>query len=68
MALKLLLNGMSLRSIARVLEISLDTVRRWLSRAANQSEEVHKVLLRELDISRVELDELWTIVEKKLHR
>ena len=38
LALKLLLNGMSLQSIARVLEISLDTVRRWLSRAAGQSE------------------------------
>ena len=68
LALKMLLNGMSLRSIARILEISLDTVRWWLSRAANQSEEVNEVLLRELDISKVELDELWTIVEKKLHR
>jgi len=68
LALKLLLNGMSLRSIARVLEISLDTVRRWLSRAAGQSEEVNEVLLRDLDISKVELDELWTIVGKKVHR
>ena len=64
----MLLNCMSLRSIARILELSLDTVRRWLSRAANQSEEVNEVLLRELDISKVELDELWTIVGKKLHR
>ena len=68
LALKMLLNGMSLRSIARILEIILDTVRRWLSRAAYQSEEVNEVLLRELDISKVELDELWTIVEKKLPR
>jgi len=68
LALKMLLNGMSLRSIARILEISLDTVRRWLSRAADQSEAVNEVLLRDLDISKVELDELWTIVGKKLHR
>ena len=68
LALKMLLNGMSLRSIARILEISLNTVRRWLARAAYQSEEVNEVLLRELDISKVELDELWTIVGKKLHR
>jgi transposase len=64
----MLLNGMSLRAIARILEVSLDTVRRWLARAADQSEEVNEVLLRELDISKVELDELWTVVEKKLHR
>ena len=31
LALKMLLNGMSLRSIARILELSLDTVRRWLA-------------------------------------
>jgi transposase-like protein len=68
LALKMLLNGMSLRSIARILEISLDTVRRWLSRAADQSEAVNEVLLRELNISKVELDELWTIVGKKVHR
>ena len=68
LALKMLLNGMSLRSIARILELSLNTILRWLFRAANQSEEVNEVLLRELDISRVELDELWTIVEKKLPR
>jgi transposase-like protein len=58
LALKMLLNVMSLRAIARILEIRLDTVRRWLSRAAEQSEEVKEVLLRDLDISKVELDEL----------
>ena len=68
LALKMLLNGMSLRAIARILEISLDTVRRWLARAAEQSEDVNELLLRELNISKVELDELWTIVGKKLHR
>ena len=68
LALKMLLNGMSLRAIARILEISLDTVRRWLARAAEQSEDVNELLLPELDISKVELDELWTIVGKKLRR
>ncbi|MDD1753716.1 MAG: helix-turn-helix domain-containing protein [Methanotrichaceae archaeon] len=68
LALKLLLDGMSLRSIAEALEISQDTVIRWLSRTADQSEEVNKVLSRNLSLSQVELDGLWTIVEKKLHR
>jgi len=64
----MLLNGMSLRAISRILEISLDTVRRWLARAAEQSEDVNELLLRELDISKVELDELLTFVGKRLHR
>ena len=45
---------MSLRAIVRIFEVSLDTVRRWLARAADQSEAVNEVLLRELDISQVE--------------
>jgi transposase len=68
LALKLVLKGMSLRSIAEVLEVSLDTVRRWLSRAADHSEEVNEVLLKDLNVTKVELDELWTFGGKKEYR
>lgn len=68
LALKLVLKGMSLRSIAEVLNIKLDTVRGWLSKASEHTEEVNKVLLKELNVSRVELDELWTFVQKKQYR
>jgi transposase-like protein len=68
LALKMVLKGMSLRLIAEVLEINLETLVRWLSRAADRSEEVNKVLSRDLSLSQMELDELWTIVGKKLHR
>jgi transposase len=61
----MILEGMSLRGVAEVLEVKIDTVRRWLSRAAEHSEEVNKVLMRDLVISKVELDELWTFVQKK---
>ena len=68
LALKLLLTGKSLRSIAEVLEIGLDTVIRWLSRTADQSEDVNEVLIRELELSLTELDEFWIIVGRQLHR
>ncbi len=68
LALKLLLNGMSLRAIAENLEIGLDTVVRWLIRAADQSEDVNIVLFRELELSSVERDLFWTIVGRQLHR
>lgn len=64
-ALKMVIKGMSLRSIAEILNVKLDTVRGWLARAAEHSEEVNKVLLKDLKISKVELDELWTFVKKK---
>lgn len=65
MALKLLVKGMPLRGVAEVMEVKLDTVRHWLKVAASQSEAVNSLLLRELKVSQVELDALWTFVKKK---
>lgn len=64
-ALKLLVKGMSVRGIAEVLGSKPDTVLRWLGRAAKHSKQVNNWLLRDLKISKVELDELWSFVEKK---
>ena len=68
LALKLILNGMSLRATAETLGCGLDTVVRWLIRTADQSEYVNIVLFRELELSLVECDEFWTIVGRQLHR
>jgi hypothetical protein len=65
MALKLLVKGMPLRGIAEVLEAKLDTVRHWLKLAAEHSEKIDALLLKELKVSQVELDALWTFVKKK---
>jgi transposase-like protein len=65
LALKLLIKGMSVRGIAEVLGSKPDTVLSWLRRAAEHSEEVDAFLLRDLKVSKVELDELWTFVKKK---
>lgn len=65
LALKLLLKGMSVRGIAEVLETKPDTVLSWLRRAAEHSEDVETVLLCDLKVRKVELDELWTFVQKK---
>ena len=67
-ALKMAIKGMSLRSISEILNVKLDTVRGWLTKAAEHSEEVNNVLLKDLKVSKVELDELWTFVKKKQYR
>jgi hypothetical protein len=64
MALKLLVKGMTLRGVAEVLEVKLDTVGRWLRIAAEQSEKIDALLVKELKVSQVELDALWTFVKK----
>ena len=68
LALKMIVKGMSMRGVADVLDIKLDTVRKWVNRAADHSEEVNAVLLKEMKVSKVELDELWTFVQKKQFR
>ncbi len=62
LAIKLLVKGMPLRGVAEVLEVKLDTVRRWLKVAAEHSEKVNEMLLKELKVSQVELDALWAFV------
>ncbi|MBM4289281.1 MAG: hypothetical protein FJ135_14265 [Deltaproteobacteria bacterium] len=64
MALNLLVKGMPLRGVAEVLGVKLDTVRYWLRVAAEQSEKLDAVLMKELNVSQVELDALWTFVKK----
>jgi transposase-like protein len=67
-ALRMIIKGISIRSAAEILDVKRDTVRGWLTKAAEHSEEVNKVLLKDLNVSRVELDELWTFVKKKQFR
>jgi transposase-like protein len=65
LALKLVLKGMSQRSTAEVLEICPKSVSTWLSRASDQSEAVTQTHLKDMKVSRVEMDELWTFAGKK---
>lgn len=64
LALKLLVKGMPLRGVSEVLGVKLDTVRHWLKVAAEHSEKVNEALLKDLKVSQVELDALWTFVKK----
>jgi transposase-like protein len=68
LALKMVIKGMSIQAIAGLLEVQPATVSNWLFRAAKQCETVNEELMKYLNISKVEMDELWVIVEKKLHR
>jgi transposase-like protein len=52
LALKMILKGMNLRGTAEVLDVKLDTVRRWLSIAADHSEKVNKVLMKDLSVDK----------------
>ena len=60
----MVLSDIPLRKISYILDVKLDTIRYLLLRAANHNEKVNDIFPKELHISKVELDELWTFVKK----
>jgi IS1 family transposase/transposase-like protein len=66
MALKMILVRVSLANISFVLGMTEETVLEWLERAAHKAEEINAALLRDLPITEVQLDEMWTFVQRKV--
>ena len=66
MALKMILVKVNLSGIAFVLGITEETILRWLDRAYQKAQEINKVLLKELPVTEVQLDEMWSFVKRKL--
>jgi hypothetical protein len=58
------IKGMSIEAIADVLRVQSASVKRWLLCAAEQCEKVNENLMKNLDVPKVEMDELWVIVKK----
>lgn len=69
MALKLLIKGMPLRSVAEILQVKRDTVRHWLKIAVAEKERIDTLLRKELKVPQASLDSLWDFAESnKLRR
>lgn len=66
LALKMSMKGMSIQAIADVLEVQPASVKRWLSRAAEQCDKVNDTMMKNVDVSKVEMDELWVIIQKNI--
>jgi transposase-like protein len=65
LALEMVTKGMSIQGIADVLKSKSSTVRGWISKASDHCEKVNKVILRDVETPKVEMDELWTFVGEK---
>jgi transposase-like protein len=64
-ALKMSIKGMSEEGIADVLGITPATVRRWLDRAVEGCDMVNENLMKDLNVPKIEMDEIWVIIQKK---
>jgi hypothetical protein len=56
---------MSIEAIADVLEVQPASVKRWLACAAEQCDKVNDTMMKNLDVPKIEMDELWVIIKKK---
>jgi transposase-like protein/IS1 family transposase len=65
MALKMLLVKVALSDIGFVLGVTEETVLEWLRRAAKKAQEINVHLLRDLPVTEVQLDEMWSFIRRK---
>src|SRR5262245_58361707 len=64
MALKMLLVKVALSDIGLVLGVTEATVLEWLRRAAQKAHESNAHLLRDLPVTQVQLDEMWSCIRR----
>jgi transposase-like protein len=64
-ALNTSIKGMSNEAIADVFKIQPATLKRWLALAAKQCDKVNDTLMKNLTVSKIEMDEMWVIIKKK---
>jgi hypothetical protein len=56
---------MSNEATADVFKIQPATLKRRLALAAKQCDKVNGTLMKNLNVSRIEMDEMWVIIKKK---
>lgn len=61
-ALKALAEGLNIRATARVFDLDPNTVERWLGQAAKHMKAVSAYLIHDLELSQVQVDELWALL------
>jgi len=65
MALKMILVKVDLAGISFVLGVKEETVLEWLRRAAEKAAEINTALMKELSVTQVQLDEMWSFIRRK---
>ena len=63
--LNMLVEGSSMRSISRVVDVSINTVTKLLVDAGEACQEFHNTAVREVHARRVECDEIWSFCYAK---
>jgi len=65
MALKIMSEGVGIRSTARILDLDANTVQDWLEQGAKHIEAISNHLIHNLHLNQVQVDELWSLLGKR---
>src|SRR3990167_2032870 len=60
----LLVEKNGIRSVGRVIERNRNTILRFTDRLADKCKQVNEFLLKDVKLSPIEIDELWTFIKK----
>ena len=63
--LKAVIEGGGIRAAERMTGVHRDTISHWVSLAGKQAEIVEEMLVKQLKVSQVQIDEMWTFIVKK---
>ncbi len=66
-ALKALAEGLDIRATARVFAVDPNTIETWLKQAAEHMEAVSAFLIHDLELTQVQVDELWALLGRRDH-
>jgi hypothetical protein len=65
LALKIMSAGVGIQSTSRILDLDANTVQDWLKQGAEHMEVISRYLIRELNLSQVQVDELWSLLGER---
>ena len=63
--LKAVIEGGGIRAAERMTGVHRDTITTWLARAGQHVEQVETMMIKGLKVSEIQMDEMWTFIEKK---
>ena len=63
--LKAVIEGGGIRAAERITGVHRDAITKWLKRAGQHVEKVEEMLVKELKVSEIQMDEMWTFILKK---
>lgn len=68
MALKMILVQVSISGICFVLNVKDETILKWSDRAYQKADEINKMLLKDISVTEVQSDEMWSFVKRKVSK